>query len=143
MKIKRVLSSALLVLMLTACGKESSSVEVEIDNSRAESVAQNLLQAMADKTSAAVAETETEKETTTEVETVTLPVSDIGDVLDIDDLSGTWLMVGGEVEGDVWEAIPGNFEILAFTPGMDPKGTACSLTTSTSTMIRSQQDTRP
>ena len=63
MKIKRVLSAALLVLMLTACGKESSSVEVEIDNSRAESVAQNLLQAMADKTSAAVAETETEKET--------------------------------------------------------------------------------
>jgi len=99
MKIKRVLSSALLVLMLTACGKESSSVEVEIDNSRAESVAQNLLQAMADKTSPAVAETETGAET----------------------LAGTWLMVGGEVEGDVWEAIPGNFEILVFTPGMDPK----------------------
>lgn len=100
MKIKRVLSAALLMLMLTACGKEGSSVEAEIDNSRAESVAQNLLQAMADKTSAAVAETETGAET----------------------LSGTWLMVGGEVEGDVWEAIPGNFEILVFTPGMDPKG---------------------
>ena len=46
MKIKRVLVSVLLVLIITACGKEGSSVEAEIDNSRAESVAQNLLQAM-------------------------------------------------------------------------------------------------
>ena len=26
-------------------------------------------------------------------------------------------MVGGEIEGDVWEAIPGNFEILSFSLG--------------------------
>lgn len=122
MKIKRVLSAAFWVLMLTACGKEGSSVEAEIDNSRAEAVAQNLLQGMADKTLAAAAETEAGAETPIEAESMTLPVSDIEDVLDIDDLPGTWLMVGGEVEGDIWEAIPGNFEILVFTPGMDPKG---------------------
>ena len=91
MKIKRVLSSALLVLMLTACGKEGSSVEVEIDNSRAESIAQNLQLAMADRTSIAAVETGSVGETLTETEPVTIPVNNAEKELDVDDLPGTWL----------------------------------------------------
>ena len=85
MRIKRVLCSVLLALMLTACGKESSTFDAEIDNSKAEAAAQNLQQVMAEKTSAAAAET-------TAAVSETLPTEE--DILDLDDLPGTWLMVG-------------------------------------------------
>ncbi len=114
--------SALLMLMLTACGNGSSSIEAEIDMNKAESIAQNLQQALVEKTSDAVVEKEKENESTVGAEDVKSPVSEEMDVLDTDDLPGTWLMAGGEIEGDIWEAIPGNFEILVFTPGMDPQG---------------------
>ncbi|MBR5268187.1 MAG: hypothetical protein IKU20_08345, partial [Lachnospiraceae bacterium] len=120
MKMKKSVVSVLLALMLTACGKESSSIDAEIDKSKAEAVAQNLQQAMVEKTSVAVSETSAATVETTEVVKETLLIEEYS--LDIDDLPGTWLMVGGEIEGDIWEAIPGNFEVLVFTTGMDPKG---------------------
>lgn len=87
------------VCVFTACNKDTPTSTTTIDMERAEAMAQNLKQAIA------------EQESVNENE---------NDHLDVFDLSGTWLMVGGEVEGDAWNAIPGNFEILVFTPGLNP-----------------------
>ena len=110
---------AVSALALTACGKENTAVDASIDFAKSESVAQNLQQAMADMTSAA-AETKEEVNTKVETEIAALPEVETVDTLDADDLMGTWLMVGGEIEGDVWEAIPGNYEILSISLEPNP-----------------------
>lgn len=38
------------------------------------------------------------------------------------ELAGTWLMVGGETEGDVWEAMPGKLASLIFRVNADDAG---------------------
>ena len=108
---------AVSALALTACGKENTAVDASIDFAKSESVAQNLQQAMADMTSAA-AETKEEINTKVETEIAALPEVETVDTLDADDLMGTWLMVGGEIEGDVWEAIPGNVFYYDRTDGV-------------------------
>lgn len=118
---KLLLFLAVSAMTLTACGKESAANAPTVDQMKAEAVAKNLQQALKEHT--AVEETkvleETERASETEAESTAVSVTE-HDEPDIDDLAGTWLKVGGEIEGDIWEAIPGNFEILVFTEGTDP-----------------------
>lgn len=103
---------AITALALAACGKQNTTTETTVDPAKAESVAQNLQQAMMGNTSVT--------ETTVGAENETLSEPESMEVLNEKDMQGTWLMVGGEIEGEVWEAIPGNYEILSISPGPNP-----------------------
>ena len=99
-------------LALAACGKENTAVETTVDFAKSESVAQNLKHAMMESTSAAEMTASTENVKSSELESV--------EVLNEKDMQGTWLMVGGEIEGDISEAIPGNYEILSISMEPNP-----------------------
>ena len=112
--ISKKISTLLVIstLALVACGKQNTAIETTVDLAKSESVAQNLQQAMMESMSAAEMTVSAENMTSSEPEAI--------EGLNEKDMQGTWLMVGGEIEGDVWEAIPGNYEILSISLEPNP-----------------------
>ena len=101
---KLLLFLAVSAMTLTACGKESAANAPTVDQMKAEAVAKNLQQALKEHTAGEETKVleETERASETEAESTAVSVTEHDEPV-IDDLAGTWLKVGGEIEGALHE----------------------------------------